>query len=439
MKQPLHRRDFLKVSTSLTASVSLAGAVWADAQQPGQPGRNERIRLGVVGVAGRGADNLAGVAHEDIVALCDVDSNRAGEARRRFPRARFYEDFRRMLDQERNLDAVVVSTPDHTHAVVGVAAMLAGKHVYCEKPLAHSVHEVQTMIQTAARQRVKTQMGTQIHAGDNYRRVVEIVQAGLLGPIRRVKVWCSRRPDAGQLAQQRRQPPAGLNYDLWLGPAPYRNYHPSHLHFVWRWWWDFGGGVLADMACHFMDLPHWALNLRYPTSVRAQGRKLYQGDNAVPSILQVDYQYPARGELPPVQLTWYHGNPRPAFEPDSNTDNYGFGNAVLFVGERGMLVADYGRYQLLPADRFQNVTLPPRSIASSIGHHREWLEAIRSNGSTTCNFDYNGALALTVLLGNAAYRSGEELRWDAEQQRVSNTRAADQYLRRDYRQGWSLT
>lgn len=437
MFDSLSRRDFIKTTSSLTASVSLAGAVWSDERAPGQPARHDRIRLGVVGVAGRGGANLNGVAHEEIVALCDVDTNRAAAARRRFPRAGFYEDYRRMLDRQRDIDAVVVSTPDHTHAVVGVAAMLAGKHVYCEKPLAHSVHEVRRMMEVAKQQNVKTQMGTQIHAGNNYRRVVEIIQSGAIGNVTRVHVWCNKRPSAGQRAQGMPNPPAGLNYDLWLGPAPQRPYHRSHLHFSWRWWWDFGGGVLADMACHYMDLPHWALQLRNPASVQATGRKAYRGDNDVPSVMQVDYRYPARGTKPAVHLTWYHGVDNPSI--GQRAENHGFRNGVLFEGTQGQLIADYGRYRLLPANRFENFEAPRQTIPNSIGHHREWLHAIRMNGTTTCNFDYSGSLAVAVLLGNVAYRFGQQIEWDEARGRITNTRQADQYLQREYRRGWSLS
>jgi predicted dehydrogenase len=425
MTRRLTRRRFLQGSAALAASAALP------ALQP----RADRIRLGIIGVAGQGAYNLSNVRQEQIVALCDVDENRAAGARREFPQARFYQDFRRLLDQN-DVQAVVVSTPDHMHAPIVVSALRAGKHVYCEKPLAHSVHEVRVMRETAARQRVVTQMGTQIHAGDNYRRVVEIVQAGVLGPVRRVHVWCSRRPDPRRRAPTPPPVPRGLDWELWVGVAPLRPYDPAYIPFHWRWWWDFGGGVLADMACHFMDLPHWALNLRTPATIAANGQVTYQADNRVPDLLQVDYQYPARGELPAVHLTWYHGVPGPNL--NGQVTHAGFSSGVLFVGERGSLVADYSHSRLLPEDRFRGFQPPRQTIPASVGHHREWLEAIRNGGVTTCNFDYAGALSEAVLLGNVAYRSGQRLEWDGRAGRVANTRAADQYLQREYRRGWTL-
>jgi predicted dehydrogenase len=427
----MNRRRFLQTGAALAASAALPRILPA---QP-RPAPADRIRIGIVGVAGQGGYNLANVAHEEIVALCDVDLVRAAPVRQQFPRAQFFEDYRRLIDR-RDIDAVVISIPDHMHAFVGLAALRAGKHVYCEKPLAHSVHEVRLMREAAARQRLVTQMGTQIHAEENYRRVVEIFQAGTLGAVRRVHVWCNRRPDPGQRAPAGTLPPVGLNYHLWLGPAPYRPYHRSHLHFDWRWWWDFGGGVLADMACHFMDLPHWALGLRAPTSVAAEGRVLHRGDPTMPTVMKVDYQYPARGKQPGVHLTWYHGVAGPDLE--GRVTHPGFGSGVLFEGERGSLLADYGNYRLLPADRFRDFRPPAPTLPRSVGHHREWLQAIRTRGRTTCNFDYSGALAEAVLLGNVAYRCGSQIQWDERAARVTNTRAADQFIQRQYRRGWTL-
>jgi predicted dehydrogenase len=390
---------------------------------------SERLNLGVIGVAGRGGENLKAVSSENIVALCDIDRERLAAARKEYPRAEAYEDFRRVLDHA-ELDAVVVSTPDHMHAIPVVWALRAGFDVYCEKPLAHSVHEVRVIRGETAGRKAVTQMGTQIHALDNYRRVVEFVKSGIIGPIERVHVWQgSTRPSSGTRVESA-PPPPHVNYDLWLGPAPYRPFHVSHFHFNWRYWWDFGGGVLADFGCHYMDLPHWALDLGAPTSIEAQGRKEYEGDNQVPSVMRVDYHYPARGEAPSVHLTWYHGGWMP--------DVYGKRSGVLFEGQRGMILADYTSRRLFLADAEGNAEPPEPWIPDSIGHHEEWLAAIRCRGETTCNFEYGGNLAEAVLLGNVAYRSGEKLEWDAAAARVTNTRAGDQYVRRDYRKGWTL-
>jgi predicted dehydrogenase len=437
----MHRRRFLQASATAAAAAYFVNPADA-AQVP-----SERVRVAIIGVAGQGGWNLGQVVKTglaDIVALCDVDERRAAAARKAHPKAAFFTDYRQMIEKQKDIQAVLIATPDHHHALAAVPAMNAGKHVYCEKPLAHSVHEVRVMRETAARRRVVTQMGTQIHnTGENYRQVVEIVQAGVLGPIRRVHVWCARRPDGMFRAQEQTPPPQGLQYDLWLGPAPQRGWPPFRRgqypvpEFDWRWWWDYGGGVLADMACHFMDLPHWALNLHFPTTVVATGRITHKGDNTVPTLLQVDYEYPARGTSPPVHLTWYHGVPGP--DLDGKVRYMGFDNGVLFEGERGNLLADYTRHRLLPEQRFRDFQRPRPTIARSPGHHREWLQKVLKNDTdTTCNFDYSGALAETVLLGNVAYRAGGKLQYDAKTGRVTGNAKAEQYLRREYRKGWTL-
>jgi predicted dehydrogenase len=425
----LSRRRFLHTAATGLSAAALASSLPAsDKKSPA----SERVRLGVIGVAGRGADNLKGVAHEEIVALCDVDESRAGTARQAHPRAKFYQDFRSLLDHK-EIEAVVISTPDHMHAIPAVMAMRAGKHVYCEKPLAHSVHEVRVMRETAAANKLVTQMGTQIHAGDNYRRVVEIVRSGVLGPIERVHVWCHRRPDVRHLAPQ--AVPAGFDLDLWLGPAPQRPYDTAYIPFHWRWFVEFGGGVLGDMACHHMDLPHWALALGAPVHVEATGRKESAGDQTAPDVLRVDYRYPARGDRPAVHLTWYSGVPGPGL--DVQTPFEGLKDGTLFEGTKGKLVADYNRHKLLPESQFKDFVPPPQTIATSVGHHREWLDAIRNNGMTTCNFAYSGTLAETVLLGNVAYRCGKAFAWD-ESSGKPDAPEAVAYLQREYRKGWML-
>ena len=288
------------------------------------------------------------------------------------------------------------------------------------------------MREWTAKQKAVTQMGTQIHAGDNYRRVVEIVQAGVLGKIPRVHVWMAGGPRSGLRVSQG-TPPAHVNYDQWIGPAPMRPFHDSHFHFNWRYWWDFGGGVLGDFGCHFMDLPFWALGLRAPASVEAKGEKTYQGDNEVPSNMQVDYHFPADGDRSAVHLTWYHGTWRPP-----GADVYGLGSAVLFEGERGRLVADYSTRKVFLSDG-QDAPSPAPSIPDSIGHHQEWIKACKERGPTTCNFDYSGALTETVLLGNVSYRlGGKKLDWHAEQLSAAGLPDADPLVRREYRAGWKL-
>jgi len=395
---------------------------------------NEKLNLACIGVANKGAHNINELAAvgENIVALCDVDSVFLGQMAEKHPKATKYVDFRQMLDKEKNIDAVVVSTPDHTHAIPVMWSLRRGYDVYCEKPLAHSVYEVRQMRNLAAEKKAVTQMGTQIHAGDNYRRVVEIVESGQLGPVTRVHVWINNTNRHGVRVAEG-TPPKTVDYDLWIGPAPMRPYHESHFHFNWRYWWDFGNGTLGDFGCHYMDLPFWALDLRYPTSVEGQGERTGQGDNDVPDNMRVEYHFPARGERPPVHLTWYHGDWKPDWAKE-----YDKSAAVLFEGEKGKLLADYGTLKYFMDDGKQPEP-PKQTIPNSKGHWKEFADACRTRGETTCNFDYSGALAEAVLLGNVSYRAGQQkLEWDPEALRATNTSDADAYLRREYRKGWSL-
>jgi predicted dehydrogenase len=396
---------------------------------------SERLQVGVIGVAGQGGYDLHEVAAAGaaIAALCDVDENRAGPARQQFPEARYYTDFRRLIDQK-GLDAVVVATPDHSHVFATLAALRAGLHVYCEKPLTHTVAEARLVAQTAARHQRVTQMGTQIHAGSNYRRVVELVQSGAIGPVREVHAWCAKSQGGGDRPKETPPVPRGLHYDLWLGSAPDRPYHPAYLPFRWRRWWDFGGGTLADMACHYLDLPFWALKLREPVRLAAHGTPPHPETAAV--WLIVEYEFPARGELPPVKLTWYDGGKRPVLFEQGQLPRWGDG--VLFVGEKGMLIADYDRHKLLPEKEFEGFKPPAPTIPASIGHHREWVEACKTGAATTCNFGYSGALTETVLLGNVAYRLGRPLDWDAGSLRARNEPGAEEFLHRQYRKPWRL-
>jgi predicted dehydrogenase len=428
----LSRRTFLQ-----HAGLSAAGIAWIgckSASSPRQLSAQDRLNVGVIGVANQGQYNLSNVAHENIVALCDVDDTYLAAARQKFPQAQVYSDFRRLLDQ-RNIDAVVVATPDHTHAVAAVRALETGRHVYCEKPLARTISEVRAITEAARRHRRVTQIGTQIHAGSNYRRVVELVQAGFIGEIREVHVWVGASYGGMERPQATPPVPASLHYDLWLGPVPYRPYSPEYVPFKWRNWWAFGGGALADFGCHFMDLPHWALGLRHALSAEVVDAPPVHAESTPPWMI-VRYEHPARGTQPPVRLTWYHGGRKPDLLPKEGDLTWASG--VLFVGDKGQLISDYTRHVLLPEDKFRDVPRPPRSIPESIGHHKEWLQACKTGGPTTCSFDYSGPLSETALLGNVAYRAESRIEWDAVKRRATNGRRADQFVQHVYRKGWSL-
>ncbi len=426
------------MSTRFTRRTFLAGATAAVMVGPGYArGRPaaDSVRLGIIGVGGQGEFNWGHLADQEIVALCDVDLARVARAAQQFPNAAVTQDFRRVLDRS-DVDAVVVSTPDHWHGIMTNWALEAEKHVYCEKPLAKTIHECRVVAETARRRKRITQMGTQIHAGSNYRRVVELVRAGAIGPIRRVDVWCEKRPERMRRAAEG-TPPSTMDWEMWVGPAPMRPFDPAVAPFHWRWWWEFGGGVLADMGCHFIDLAHWALDLRYPERVCADGPEYPDADNKVPVEMRADYRYPARGKQPPTHLVWWHGIAGPRDE-DGKVRETGYRNGVLFRGEGGELIADYDRHQLLPEERFADYARPAPSIPESVGHHREWIRAILEGGETSCNFDYSGALTEAVLLGNVAWKLDQELRWDPKRLRATNVRGTARLVYPAYRGCWRL-
>jgi predicted dehydrogenase len=404
---------------------------WAEDKSP-----NEKLNIACIGVGGRGAANVGGVASQNIIAMADCDERRAAKSFERFPNAKKFADFRKMLDEfDSKLDAVVVSTPDHTHAPAGATALRMKKHLYSEKPLTHNVYETRVMTDLAKEHNLVTQLGTQIHAGENYRRVVELVQSGAIGPVEEVHVWFPGARGGQDRPTETPPVPEGLDWDLWLGPAPHRPYHPAYVPGNWRSWWAFGNGTLGDFGCHYMDLPFWALKLKYPMTVEAEGPPVHPETTA--PKLTVRYQFPAREDLPPVKMTWYNGaDSRPEIADQAGLTDWRSG--ILFVGSKGMLVANYSKRKLLPEEKFADFTPPEPSIAKSIGHHREWIEACKTGGPTTCNFAYSGPLTEAVLLGNVSYRAGAKLQWDAENLKAADCPEADKYIRRDYREGWTL-
>ena len=439
MRTQLTRRDFLR-----SATWSGAGLIILQSSRLVRgTAANEKLNIAGIGVGGRGAADIDGVAGENIVALCDVDHTHAAKTFERFPDAKRYTDFRKMLDEVQDkIDAVVIGTPDHTHAPAGVMAMKLGKHCYCEKPLTHNVYEARLMAEVARRNKLVTQMGTQIHAGGNYRRAVELVQSNAIGKVREVHVWLGAnfagppaptdmfRPD---VPSDRPPVPETLDWDLWLGPAAYRPYHPEYAPSKWRFWWNFANGQLGDFFCHYCDLAFWALKLRHPTSVEADG-PVHPESAARWTIAK--QEYPARGDLPSVTLTWYNGGAYPARVKEDNIPQWN--SAVLFVGSDGMLICDYNKHQLLPVEKFTGFQSPEPFIPDSIGHHREWIEACKTGGATTCNFDYSGALTEAALLCNVALRTGRKIVWDAANLKAVGCPEADAFIRRQYREGWTI-
>ncbi len=439
MKRRIHRRAFLKKTAVAGVGLSLAGCAAPKKRLAVQPrvSANEKLNIGIIGVDHRGKANTKGVRGENIAALCDIDARYLGEASERFPKARKYKDWRKLLEQK-DLDALVISTADQVHALAAVMAMRLGKHVYCEKPLAHSVHEARVVRETyvQCKGKVATQMGTQIHATENYRRTVELIKSGAIGPVREAHVWCNRKGPGGGLPEGSKPVPDHLSWDLWLGPAPHRPYNPDYLpgNLVWNRWWDFGNGTLGDMGSHLIDLPFWALDLRQPTSVEAKGSPVSPHTN--PTWLISTWEHPARGDRPAVKVTWYDADKRPKSPPGIDLKQWGIG--VMFVGDEGKLLSDYGKHILLPAKDYRGFKPPETEIPSSLGHYKEWIHACKTGAPTLCNFDYSGMLIEHNLLGNVAYRVGKKLEWDPQGLKAVGCPEADQYIRREYRKGWTI-
>jgi len=425
MTSPVSRRHFLQAGAAgLVAIPALA----EDKKLP----PSERVKVGVVGLAGQGQYNWGELAKAgaDVVAICDVDESRTGPARKQFPKAAFFTDYRKLIEAK-GLDALLCATPDHTHFHVTSAAIEAGLHVYCEKPLCHTIWETRQLRELVKKHKRVSQMGTQIHAGDNYRRVAEMVKAGVIGAVKEAHVWVGGAWNGNGKRPDTKPVPKGLDWDLWQGPVVERPYAPEYVPFHWRRYWAFGGGRMADMACHHMDLVFWALDLTAPTKVVAQGSPLNAETAA--DWITADYDFPANGKRPPVKVHWYDGDKRPKLLTDLKQEKWGDG--TLFVGEKGMILANYGRRLVLPEDQFKGVD-GDKSIPNSVGHHKEWLEAIRTNGPTTCNFDYSGGLTESVLLGVVAYKVGKPLEWDAATLKCKGVPEADALITKEYRKGW---
>ena len=436
-RESLDRRRFLRATGSgiATGAAVASTGFWSELPAQESTSANDKLKILCIGTANRAAADVDGVKSQDIVGICDIDKTYLDRAQKQFPDAKAYVDYREMIANEADkADAIVVATTDHNHAPASLRAINAGLHCYCEKPLTHTVQEARIIAEAAAAKGVATQMGTQIHAGNNYRRVVEIIQAGTIGDVKEVHVWVGKSWGGGERPEKVDPVPEKLDWNLWLGPAPERpyaigKYHPAQ----WRRWWDFGQGTLGDMGCHYMDLPFWALDLRHPISCEAEGPEVHP--EACPMGLVVKYQFPKRGELPPVALTWYDGNKTPREVAGERVPNSG----VMFIGSEGKMFAGYNNYKLFPNEKFKDFQPPAESIPNSIGHHAEWIKACKDGSPTTCNFDYSGALSEAVLLGNVAYRVGKSLEWDAKTLTATNCPEAAKYISKEYRKGWEVT
>lgn len=432
----LNRRHFLESSAALAAGLYVAPSIAKASQSP-----NEKLNLAIIGCGHKGWHNVQQLTHENITVLCDIDTTFLDKAAETFPNARKYRDYREMLEKEdKDIDAVVVSTADHNHAPATIRALDLGKHVYCEKPLTHTVAEARKIAEKAAEKNVVTQMGTQIHATDNYRRVVELVKSKAIGEVTEVYQWCNKGWSNGRFKDWDKPVPANVDWDLFLGPAKDRPYSPSVHPSNWRRFWQYGTGTFGDMACHIMDLSFWALDLTHPTRVKAVGPDVHP--DGCPEWCMADYDFPGIEGRGPVKFRWadgghHHDLVKNTMDPNGKPlSNWGIG--VLFVGEKGMLAANYGQRILLPTGEFEGFTPPEHTIEKSAGHWKEFTNAIRGEGETLCNFKYSGGLTETVLMGTVAYRAGEELQWDAKNLRATNTNAAEEFVTKEYRAGWDV-
>ena len=442
------RKRLASRRTFLGSSAAAAGLVVVPRHALGQPkaAPSDKLAVACIGCGGMGANDVGALSGENIVALCDVDERRAGDTFKKHPRARKFRDYRKMLDaMAGQIDAVTVSTPDHTHYPAVMAAVERGKHVFVQKPLAHTVWEARRLTEAARKAKVATQMGIQGHSFEGSRLLREWLADGAIGQVREVQCWTNKPVWPQGVGRPKETPPvpAGLDWNLWVGTSPMRPYHPAYLPFAWRGWWDFGSCSLGDMGCHVLDHPYTALKLGHPSRVEAYPTAVNDETGPLASVLY--YHFPARGDLPPVRLTWFDGGtmpPRPReLEPWRRMgDNEG----VLFLGDKGTILCGcYCRSpRLIPEARMKAYKRPPKTLPRSIGHYREWVAACKGGKPAGANFEHSGPLAELVQLGNVAIRtSGRQkqngrnvvLEWDGPNMRCTNIPEANRFLRNELR------
>ncbi|MBN2093456.1 Gfo/Idh/MocA family oxidoreductase [candidate division KSB1 bacterium] len=452
----ISRRSFLGGSIATFATISLVPRHVLGGSGYVPP--SDKLNIAAVGVGGKGRSDITSVSSENIVALCDVDDDKMADSLKRIKqeekyqvlaeqmaKAPKYRDFRKMLETEKSIDAVTISTPDHTHAVIAVMAMRLGKHVFVQKPLTHSVKEARILRQVAKETGVVTQMGNQGHAEEGGRLVCEWIWDGAIGPVRQAYCWTNRPVWATGMDRPKEIPSVrpSLDWDLWLGPAPWRPYHPAYVPWSWRAWCDFGTGALGDMGAHIFDHAYWPLKLEYPTRVQASST-VFNGESW-PIAETFHYDFPARGNMPPVKLTWIDGGlmpPRPdELEPGRQMGDTDGG--VLFIGDKGIIMCGcYGRNpRIIPETKMVEYKRPAKSIPRSPGIHEEWVEAIKKGTKSTTDFEYSSKLVECMMLGNIAIRmtsKNKVLEYDGEKGEITNLPEANEFLIREYRNGWTL-
>ena len=444
MKKNIVRREFLKAGAFSVGMGVLSLKSFPSPMIAQDAAPSSKLNIAHVGIARQGAFSLNGCSGENQIALCDADQRNLDAAKPGRPNAQMFTDFREMLDKVGSkLDAIVVATPDHTHAVVAIAGMKLGLHCYSEKPLGHDIYQIRKMRQVAKEKNLVTQMGTQIHAGDNYRRVVELIQAGAIGTVKDVKVWCSNRYIGKPKPEIKTPCPPEINWDVWLGPAAERDYDPRFIPGTWRMYLDFGNGAMGDMGCHYLDLPYWALGLDKSAPISVETTSPNPVDEEMCGYdLTAKYVFPALpGSSDPLTLSWQDGQARPDCLKELGLEEIGAG--VLFFGTDGILFSTYYEHALLPKEKFESFERPVQSIPKSLGHHAEWIDAIKKGkgaeeGSTTCRFEYSGKIAETVLLGCFAYRCGQKLEYDEKTATAVNCPKAGEYFKQYARPGWEV-
>ncbi len=451
------RRELLKATTGAVAALTIVPRHVVGG--PGHAAPGDKLNIAGVGVGGMGKNNLWACETENIVALCDVDDEYAAPVFERYPKATRYRDFRQMLEKQKDIDALIIATPDHTHAPIAMAAMKMGKHVYVQKPLTHSVYEARMLTEAARQYKVATQMGNQGHSGDAIRMVCEWIWDGAVGPVHEVHAWTNRPvwPQGEEVDRPKETPPvpATLDWDLWLGPAARRPYHPIYLPERWRAWWDFGTGSLGDLGCHVLDPVFWAMKLKHPVSVEActstywheMWKKTEPKNETYPRSTIVRFKFPAREGMPAMDLTWWDGGmmpPRPA-ELEEGRQMGDSDGGLLFIGERGTLMTGcFGSSpRLIPEAKMREYKKPAQTIDripdGMGGHEKDWVRACKGGKPASSNFDYSGPLSEMVLMGNLAVRfPNKKLLWDGPNMQVTNDASANGYVRRQYRQGWTL-
>lgn len=437
----MNRRQFLKTSAVATLGFHI---VPRHVLGQGQTPPSAKLNIAGIGVGGQGGGVLKEMESENIVALCDVDWKKAAGTFKRYEKAERYKDYRILLEKQKNIDAVMIATPDHMHAPITLAALRAGKHVYVEKPMAHSIEEARIMTKVARQTGLVTQMGNNGHAGEGLRQTREWILAGAIGTVKEIHAWTDRPakwwPQPAQRPAPAKEIPADLDWDLWLGAAPPRSYGSGYHPFAWRGWFDFGTGALGDMAVHNMDPAFYALDLEAPIAAEAQTSPL--GEESYPAWQIITYEFAAKGKRPAVKLTWYDGAKMPPTPPDCEGQFNLPDNGIVFIGEKGTMVGGgwSGPPRLFPAARRKEFELPAKSIPRSPGHRVEWIQACKARKpeDAKAGFDYSGPYTEALLVGNLAVRLQKRVEWDSASLKATNAPKADALVRKTYRKGFEI-